>query len=323
MKLGLILSNDWELQGDGSGNYYEIQHKPLQELLTTVENHGAKLTVMAEVGQQWAHQSISKKEQWAQEVVESWESLLKNTIRRKGDVQLHLHPQWLNAKYEKNGWNLDLSQIALSSLPPFMIEGVLERGKGYLDSLLRSIDPNYECLAFRGGAYCIQPSRVVIDKLLKVGIVCDTSVTKGMFHPPFFDYSDAYSNCVPWFVRSDDIRYGNDKENGLLEIPICSHPGLDSPIFRKYLSPELFYRMFYGVRIREQDRMWISGNNYKRLKNYPLRNRPFTIGKVKSIRWLLSNIISNRGIQLDYDFLPPEIFVNCLEEIVEYYRQKA
>jgi len=52
MKLALILTNDWELFGDGSGDYFEIQHKPLEELLDTVEDHGAKLTVMAEVGQQ-------------------------------------------------------------------------------------------------------------------------------------------------------------------------------------------------------------------------------------------------------------------------------
>ena len=81
MKIGLILSNDWELFGDGSGDYFEIQHKPLESLLSTVENHSAKLTVMAEVAQQWAHQKIREQEPWADEVVFAWEAMLKETIR--------------------------------------------------------------------------------------------------------------------------------------------------------------------------------------------------------------------------------------------------
>jgi len=77
MKLGLIISNDWELFGDGSGDYFEVQHRPLEALLQTVEDHGAKLTVMAEVAQQWAHQRISPHAPWAREVVEAWESILR------------------------------------------------------------------------------------------------------------------------------------------------------------------------------------------------------------------------------------------------------
>ena len=61
MNLGLIITNDWEVFGDGSGDYFELQHKPLEALLKVVEEYGAKLTVMAEVGQQWAHQTLRNK----------------------------------------------------------------------------------------------------------------------------------------------------------------------------------------------------------------------------------------------------------------------
>ena len=316
MKLGLILSNDWELYGDGSGDYFEIQHKPLEDLLKTVENHGAKLTVMAEVGQQWAHQRISKRETWAREVVDSWESILKETVKRKSDVQLHLHPQWLNAKYENNKWNLDLSQWAISSLTPVMIEKILGEGKQYLDSLLQPVDSEYECIAFRAGAYCIQPSKVVIQNLLKAGIVCDTSVTKGMYNPQFFDYRDAQSNFLPWFVSPDNVKYKGDKEEGLLEIPIYSCEVKDSPIFRKFISQQFFYMICLGVRISKDDRKWLSDRNKKMLQRYPLRHRPF-IGKRLSIKWLLSKLITKTSIQLDYDILPPRVFVKCIEKIYD------
>ena len=139
MKLGLIVSNDWELFGDGSGDYAEVQHQPLEALLQTVEDHGAKLTVMAEVAQQWAHQRIAPHAPWAHEVVEAWESILRETIARGSDVQLHLHPQWLHARYEQDAWHVDYDQWAIGDLDRASIESHLREGKQYLDRIGKCI----------------------------------------------------------------------------------------------------------------------------------------------------------------------------------------
>ena len=315
-KLGLILTNDWELYGDGSGDYFELQHKPLQELLKTVEGHGAKLTIMAEVGQQWAHQRISEQEAWAREIADCWESILKETIQRKHDVQLHLHPQWLNAKYENNKWNVDLSQWAIPSLPDSTIEKVLKDGKQYLDSLLQPVAPNYECIAFRAGDYCLQPSRAVIHGLLQAGILCDSSVTKGMYDPQFYDYRGAYSNFLPWFASTGDIKYNSGEREGLLEIPIYSYETLVSLVLRE-LFPQLSNLLSFRTRISKQDREWLARNSKEKLKRYPLRSRPFMAKNMRSFKWLRSILISKSCIQLDYDKLPPNIFVKCIRKIYE------
>jgi hypothetical protein len=81
MKIGLVLSNDWELFGNGAGDYFEIQHHPLQQLLDVVEGYGAPLTVMAEIGQQWAHQRLGEHESWARDIACAWELILQDTIR--------------------------------------------------------------------------------------------------------------------------------------------------------------------------------------------------------------------------------------------------
>src|SRR5262245_19077263 len=161
MRLGLILTNDWELFGDGSGDYFEIQHRPLEDLLGVFAKYNAKLTVMAEVGQQWAHQRIGDREPWARNVVEAWESILKKTIRNKHEVQLHLHPQWLDAEYKDNKWQVNLDNWAVSSLPSETTGKIFKKGKLYLENILKPVAPSYECIAFRAGAYCIQPSTVV------------------------------------------------------------------------------------------------------------------------------------------------------------------
>src|SRR5262249_34502877 len=160
------------------------------------------------------------------------------------------------------------------------------------------------------------PSKMVIRKLVKAGILCDSSVTKGMVNPLFYDYRNAYSNVVPWFVSQEDVRYKNHEPEGLLEIPVHSYQGWDSPLLRKYLAPSLFYKMYFDVRLEQEERDWISSNNERRLKGYPLHKRPFLMGKFLSPRWWLANLLSRTAIQLDYDFLPSKLFVHLLEKIL-------
>jgi len=324
MKLGLVFSNDWELFGDGSGDYFAIQHRPLEELVKICEDGGAKLTVMAEIGQQLAHQKIAETQGWAREIVEGWESILQKTVRSGSDVQLHLHPQWLGAEYKNNKWNVDLTKWAVSSVQPEEMEEVLTKGKTYLESLLQPVDSGYECIAFRAGAYCIQPSAVVIEKLLKVGIVCDTSVVCGMYNPPFYDYRDAYSNVLPWYACASNIKYRGQNENGLLEVPVCSYSGIDIPIVRRYLSRDVADLVCFGTRMSEEDREWLRERERLIGERYPPAGRPFQDNSVSNrpvserIRWLIGKVFgSNVAVTLDYDKLPSKIFVKCLQKIYE------
>ena len=146
------------------------------------------------------------------------------------------------------------------------------------------------------------------------GIKCDTSVTKGMYNDSFFDYLDACSNFLPWLVSSEDIRYRNEKNEGLLEIPIYSRAGFDSPILRTLISPRLFYLIRFGVLISEQDKNWHVERRKVRDRRYPLSQRPFMSDRLTSIKWLLSKIIARSSIQLDYDFLPPKVFAKFLQK---------
>ncbi len=318
MKLGLIISNDWELFGDGSGDYFELQHRPLEALLQTVEDHGANLTVMAEVGQQWAHQQLAPHAPWAREIVEAWEAILKDTVARGSDVQLHLHPQWLQARYTQDAWHVDYDQWAIGDLDPVSIETHLRDGKAYLERLLQPIHPDYECIAFRAGAYCIEPSQHVIASLNKLGFLCDSSVTKGLYHPQYYDYRDAHAQLIPWFVIPAGVKYRNDCDEGLLEIPIYAHESIDSPLLRKFVSPSFFYRICFGVKLSQQDQQWLSLKNKRMVQRYPVLQRNVVKNNITSLKWLLSKIFLKNAIQLDYDSLPPKAFVKCLQNIFEH-----
>jgi hypothetical protein len=313
MQLGLVLTNDWELYGDGSGDYFALQHRPLQALLHAVEQHGARLTVMAEVGQQWAHRAAGATHAWARDVADAWDALLQETVARQSDVQLHLHPQWLDARWDGGRWRLNFDRWSVAALAPALLRATLIRGKRYLEDLLQPVDPAYDCVAFRAGAYCIQPSGAVIAELVRAGFRCDSSVSKGLHQPPFYDYRDAHSDVLPWFVGDDVRRRAHDGE--LLELPIYARAALDAPLLRKLLSPALYYRLAFGVGLDAADRRWLSEQRRRKMRQYPPSRRPFWGRQRTSPAWWLAQVVSRNAIQLDYDALPPRVFVKFLESL--------
>jgi hypothetical protein len=306
VKLGIIFTNDWELFGDGSGDYFQIQHRPLQALVGAMENHGAILTIMAEVGQQWAHQDLGETNQQAAEIAQAWEEIVRASLRRNMDVQLHFHPQWLGATHNRTKWQLDLTKWALSIFPRDEIQRVVCRGKLYLDSLLRSVDPTYECIAFRAGAYCMEPSHEIIPALIRAGIRCDTSVIKGISVPGLYNYANAYSHFKPWLTGSDNINCSDPISGALLEIPLYSVPMLNSPLLSK------LWGIHFGATVSPEERKWFRDGRALGQARYPLGSRPFRRLSLSAFSTLL---IRRSAVELDYDSLPADLFVQMISRL--------
>ena len=54
-RIQLVLVDDWELRGDGSGDMRRIQFDTLGRLLDVYERHGLRASINAEVMQQLHH----------------------------------------------------------------------------------------------------------------------------------------------------------------------------------------------------------------------------------------------------------------------------
>jgi len=192
---------------------------------------------------------------------------------------------------------------------------------------LRPVNTQYECTAFRAGAYCIEPSRLVIQKIQESDLLCDSSVTKGLKNGNFYDYRDAYSSFLPWFTDSDEVKYSSVRKEGLLEIPICSREWLSSSVLRKAIGEKFHNRIMYSVRTTEQDQLWMRERNRILQQRYPLANRPGHInnrlsnnlegGFLSILKWLVSRFIGKKVLQLDYDCLSAGVFVKCLQEVLK------
>ena len=146
--IDLILSLDYEIFGNGAGDVMRDVVGPTRRLLDICDRHGAKMTIMFEVGEYWAFEQCAGR---LQEVLaycpaqEMREQAL-DAIQRGHDVQLHLHPQWIGARYEAGVWQLRNEYWRLADLPAGLgskdeatsIVGALHAGK---QTVVRALMP--------------------------------------------------------------------------------------------------------------------------------------------------------------------------------------
>lgn len=218
--------------------------EPTQRLLALCDAHGAKLSIMFEVGEYWAMKQAEEAGslRLGYSPSREIEEQLKDAVGRGHDVQLHLHPQWIGAAFEGNRWRLHPEQRQISDLPnglgseddPFSIVGALSRGKHTLESMIRAQRPEYECLVYREAMFWGQPSELLVTGLKRVGLAGDSSVVKGLYetNPVPTDYRQAESASGYWWTRADEISLRGPTGEHIVEFPVWSRMRLYASNFK-------------------------------------------------------------------------------------------
>jgi hypothetical protein len=223
VKIGIIFTLDFEIHGNGSGEFENWAYFPTAQMLNTFDTYGAKLTIMAEMGHYWA---MKRYKDLFKGDIFLFESQLKNAIERGHDVQFHFHPQWIDAKFEGGNWHLDFSRKTIERLCYNYDEAYfyLNKGKEELQNLLTPINPDYQCVCFRAGFLQMQPSENMIKALEDAGFLSDSSVSKGMKADDnlrLLDFSSAHSRFCPWKTSNSEI-CNIDPNGKIYEFPILS-----------------------------------------------------------------------------------------------------
>src|SRR5881394_1075614 len=102
----LALTHDWELRGDGSGDIEEIQFAPMRRLLAVYKKFGARTTFLPDVMQQVRFRSLQETYNELRRHADSWDVHALEAYRDGHDIQLHLHSQWSDARFEDGRWQL-------------------------------------------------------------------------------------------------------------------------------------------------------------------------------------------------------------------------
>lgn len=223
-KIQFVLSDDWGLRSDGSGDMRAIQFDTLAKLFAIYERHGLRGSINAEVMQQLSHRELGGRHPELKALADEWERVVCAALSRGHDVQLHLHSQWIGASYADGRWTLPGSWSILS-YPAEQARQLLRRGKQYLERLLRPVKPDYACISFRSGSWCIAPSAHMLGLLVELGIAFDMSIVKGltcnndMIH---LDYRECDEDFLPYYPELRDARRLADQPTPIVCLPTLS-----------------------------------------------------------------------------------------------------
>ncbi len=223
-KIQLVLVDDWELRGDGSGDMRRLQFDTVRRLFEIYERHGLRGSINAEVRQQLNHLRFGRTYPHLRALATEWEETVRWAYSRGHDVQLHLHSQWIGASYNGSRWTLPGSWSILEH-PRADVRAMIRDGKQYLESVLRRVDPNYRCVSFRSGAWCIAPSDFILDVLADEGLSFDMSIVGGVSYDNEkvqLDYRGCEETFLPYYPEMTDARRVASAPTDIVCVPTFS-----------------------------------------------------------------------------------------------------
>lgn len=207
MKFNLLFTLDYEIHGNGDGSPWNLMVEPTYRLMSLLEKHHQKLTIMADVAEILAFKRYLSETGEDDFHVRDIETQLKEAIRRGHDVQLHIHSSWFNAKWNGKKWDQDIDEYNLAELSFERIDEMVGRCVEYLRELLSPIKPDYRVWLFRAANWSMMPTKNIYEVLSRHGIIADTSVFKGGIQGGnvSYDYSEAYHNLLSYPADSQNI----------------------------------------------------------------------------------------------------------------------
>lgn len=226
--LYLGITFDYELfLGENYKNEEEVLIKPTEKISKMLSGLGISATFFADVCCPMRYRELGK-----DKFPEMFDAQLQQLMQMGHDVQLHIHPNWLKASSvgEKVIFNKDFYRIHnfANENDYSAIEDIVKEGCNYLDVVLKKKFPNYKCIAYRAGGYCLQPEQEISRILYDNGIRIDSSVCCGKSYiggGMYYDYRKV--NKTPNFYFNHEIglleKCKNKIPNGIFEIPVGSY----------------------------------------------------------------------------------------------------
>lgn len=236
----ILLTLDYELFGNGTGDVFKHIIFPTEYMLQIAQKYEARFTFFFEVIEYW-----HIKEEWENgnnmgydvNPVRAMEDQIRDAVKHGHDVQLHLHPQWIDAYWQDGKWHVSEKDWRLGDYDKdgeYSLKELFARGKKTLENIIQPIKPDYVCNSIRAGGYCVQPSEQIVKVMRETGFQYDSSVCPGGFESgrrQFFDYTRLPDNIGHWCCGNsvEDIVM----DSNIVELPIVV---MDVVRLRKYMS---------------------------------------------------------------------------------------
>ena len=213
-KIRLLLSFDHELSLGGTESYRHNLFDPTETLFAVADELSVPITLFTDIlcglrYREWDYEGFYV----------PYCRQLHSALARDHDVQLHVHPHWVNSTFSGGVFRPSTS-FSLESFsdtpPPNDVASIIARAFSSLVEICRAREPRYACIAYRAGGFNLAPEDQVLTVLHRHGIRIDSSVIKGYRFKSEISEVDYSRTPSPanWTVWPP----------GIFEVPIASKP---------------------------------------------------------------------------------------------------
>ncbi|MDG5800872.1 hypothetical protein QA597_10930 [Marinilabiliaceae bacterium ANBcel2] len=252
----LILTVNYELFfGDDSGTVNNCMIRPINHLCDVLDEFKYKMTVFWDILHYYRLKELSGSLPELRIDAEMIEKQIMWLIQKGHDVQMLIHPHWLDARWSNNKWKFSYNRFALHRLwdnddPDDInsIVGCITISKRLMEQVCRRQDPSYKVRVFRAGGYRIEPFNQLSYALLKNEIYADSSAAHGIkssYDPLPFNFTRL---PLYKYYRFDDSVLYHDYEGKFWEFPKGT---VSIPVYMHILFS--LFNLFYRHRGRYGD----------------------------------------------------------------------
>ena len=207
-----IFTIDYEIYGNGQGCPLKLMYEPAQKLKTVLLAHSSRCVFFVEVA---GLRALERAEPAL--TIKMLTDQIRDLHQNGFEIGLHIHPQWVNGRFENGSWLLDPNEYNLCALPQKRMLCIVDESIDYLAAILKQ--PGLVPFSFRSSNWLFQPTQPLAGVLASKGIKVDSSVFKGGYqHKIRLDYKKALKNGYFWLFDHDVTI--PDSAGKILEIPI-------------------------------------------------------------------------------------------------------
>ncbi len=317
-EIPIIIEDDWELKGNGLGNVASHQYLPSLFFMKMAKKYNFNISFMVDVAQQLEFLKIKKKNIDIQ--TQLWKSIVELMKINGFDVQLHIHPQWINSSYIENYFHLTNNwNIAL-----IKNKNIINNSIKYLKDIIKPIDINYKIHSFKAGGWAIQPFNNIVKNLINNDIKIIIGPRKNMKNDLMnINYKNMQEDIYPYYPDYNDINRISSTQKNIFVIPLShikinflellySNP-INSYINKKHQLETYFKIPSYIKKLKQNKGETIINNIFRKVDTH------MKIGN-QHYKYLLKtfNITLNKYKKLDK--IAPIIFETHTKDFIYNYK---
>ncbi len=216
----ILLTFDYELFLKESGTPENCILNPTNLLIEIFRKYNIKTTFFADI--LYYHKLINNNA--CKDISLKIKEQLQTLVSEGHRIELHLHPQWLDAEYINRQWIFkDMRNYRLDNLKEEKILELFDTGISLLHEICRGADSSYKIMAYRGGGLCLSPFETIKKAFIKHDIKIDSSAAPGFkSDTPFQKYDYSAMNPAEYYWFNDNPSQML-KQGAFLEIPVNSY----------------------------------------------------------------------------------------------------